>query len=147
LKDFGESSYDIVSLLVVRRRRSYVRCGLQKILFIPVVLIPERGPSRHSGALRFYGVRCSARSSASLRSEQGKVFFIKCFLIFQKHNNKRTSQIYAFWEKKRTSTRFIKAFKKGEFCLSKKLVENSHGFNCKGLIETYDFDSLNLFHH
>ena len=44
-QQFRESHLKIVSLLVVVRRPS-VRRGLQKFLFIPVVPISERGPSR-----------------------------------------------------------------------------------------------------
>ena len=52
-QQFGESHLKIVSLLVVV---VVVRRGLQKLLFIPVVPIPERGQTR--------GLR-----PASLRSE------------------------------------------------------------------------------
>ena len=49
---------------------SVVRRGLQKFLFIPVVPIPERGLSRPSVALRFYGARfahqCSTFGLAAL---------------------------------------------------------------------------------
>ena len=70
MKNFRESPYDIVSV------RPFVRRGLKKFFFIPVVPIPERDLSRPSAALHFYGARFAHQCSPSPQKKETLVHIL-----------------------------------------------------------------------